>query len=152
MKLAEALVLRADLQKRIEQLRARLQESALVQEGEQPSEDPRELLGELERLLGELTAIIGRINRANLSTQLAGGMTLTEALARRDALALQYSIIESVASRAGNRANRYSRSEIRLVPTVDVAALRRQLDTLAQRRRELDVAIQSTNWATDLAE
>ena len=33
MKLAEALVLRADLQKRIAQMRQRLQQSALVQEG-----------------------------------------------------------------------------------------------------------------------
>jgi hypothetical protein len=33
MKLAEALVLRADVQKRIEQLRNRLRQSVLVQEG-----------------------------------------------------------------------------------------------------------------------
>ena len=40
MKLSEALVLRADIQKRIEQLRERLKTSALVQEGERPPEDP----------------------------------------------------------------------------------------------------------------
>ena len=44
MKLAEALVLRADVQKRIEQLRNRLRQSALVQEGETPPENPQELL------------------------------------------------------------------------------------------------------------
>ena len=38
------------------------------------------------------------------------------------------------------------------VATVDVSALRRQMDTLAQQRRELDLAIQGTNWATELAE
>ena len=48
--------------------------------------------------------------------------------------------------------DRYSRSEIRKVATVDVSALRRQMDTLAQQRRELDTAIQATNWATELAE
>lgn len=36
MKLAEALVLRADLQRQIAQLRNRLTQSALVQEGETP--------------------------------------------------------------------------------------------------------------------
>jgi len=36
MKLAEALVLRADVQKRIAQMRERLRQSGLVQEGEQP--------------------------------------------------------------------------------------------------------------------
>ena len=47
MKLAEALVLRADVQKRIRQMQSRLNQSALVQEGEQPPEDPQALLAEL---------------------------------------------------------------------------------------------------------
>lgn len=63
MKLAEALVSRADMQKRLEQLRERLRLSALVQEGEQPPENPADLLAELERLIAELTALIPRINR-----------------------------------------------------------------------------------------
>jgi len=53
MKLAEALANRADLQRRVEQVRARLQNSALVQEGESPPEDPQELLEESERLVSE---------------------------------------------------------------------------------------------------
>lgn len=36
MNLAEALILRADAQKRVEQLRHRINNSALVQEGETP--------------------------------------------------------------------------------------------------------------------
>ena len=48
MKLAEALANRADLQRRIEQMRGRLQKSALVQEGESPPEKPEELLEEME--------------------------------------------------------------------------------------------------------
>src|SRR5260370_22784953 len=86
MKLAEALVVRADLQKRIEQLRARLRQSVLVQEGEQPPEDPSELLAEAARLVDELARLIFRINRANLATTLPNGVSLTEAIARRDAL------------------------------------------------------------------
>jgi len=152
MKLAEALVLRADLQKRIAQLRVRLQQSALVQEGEQPPENPQELLAELARLIAELTTLITQINRTNVSAQTATGMTLTDALARRDALALHYSVLESLADRAGDRVNRYSRTEILAVPTVDVAALRRQLDSLAQQRRELDTALQAANWAVELQE
>ncbi len=45
MKLAEALANRADLQKRVEQMR--LQKSALIQEGTNPPEDPRESQGSL---------------------------------------------------------------------------------------------------------
>src|SRR5579883_1432346 len=59
MKLNEALALRADTQKRVMQLRERLRTSALVQEGEAPPEDPRELLAELDRLLGQLTDLVG---------------------------------------------------------------------------------------------
>ena len=44
MKLAEALQERADLNRRIEQLRARIQTNALVQEGEKPAEDPQKLI------------------------------------------------------------------------------------------------------------
>jgi hypothetical protein len=47
MRLAEALVLRADVRKRIEQLRDRIRLSALVQDGEEPPENPQELLDEV---------------------------------------------------------------------------------------------------------
>ena len=152
MKLAEALVLRADTQKRIEELRERLKQSALVQEGEKPPEDPQELLGELDRLLNQLAGLIARINYTNLRASVPNGPTLTEALAQRDIIALRQSVLASLAAAAAARVSRYSRTEIRQVATVDVAAVRKQIDQLAQRRRELDTAIQATNWATDLIE
>jgi len=49
-----SMVLRADVQKRLEQLRIRLNQSALVQEGEQPPENPQDLLVELNQLLEQL--------------------------------------------------------------------------------------------------
>jgi outer membrane murein-binding lipoprotein Lpp len=152
MKLAEALVLRADIQKRVEALRGRLRQSALVQEGEKPPEDPQELLAELDRLLNQLAGLIERINRSNLQTALPDGRTVTAALAQRDAIALRQSILHSLAETAAGTVNRYSRAEIKQVATVDVAALRKQVDQLAQQRRELDTAIQATNWAADLIE
>ena len=48
MKLAEALQERADLNARIEQLRERMAQNALVQEGERPAEDPAELMREFD--------------------------------------------------------------------------------------------------------
>ena len=67
-----------------------------------------------------------------------------------EALALRHSILEAVAEAATNRVNRYSRTEIRMVPTVDVGAVRRQADAVARERRELDTAIQGVNWSTEL--
>jgi hypothetical protein len=150
MKLSEALALRADTQKRIMQLRERLRASALVQEGEAPPEDPQELLAELDRLLGQLRDLVGRINRSNLAARLPDGTSLTDALAARDTLALRAGILEALAEAATNRVNRYSRTEIRMVPTVDVGAVRRQADAVARERRELDTAIQGVNWSTEL--
>jgi len=152
MKLAEALVLRADLQKRIAQLRERLRQSALVQEGEQPPENPEQLLTELDALLHQLGDMIVRINRTNMQVHLSADEILSDALARRDMLSLRYSIITGLAETAANRIERYGRSEIRKISTVDVAALRRQLDEIARQRRELDTAIQATNWAVDVVE
>lgn len=152
MKLAEALVLRADLQKRIAQLHERLRQSALVQEGEQPPENPEQLLTELDQLLSQLGEMIARINRTNMQVHLSEGEILSDALARRDMLSLRYSIITGLAETAANRVERYGRSEIRKMSTVDVAALRRQLDEIARQRRELDTTIQATNWSVDVVE
>lgn len=126
--------------------------SALVQEGEQPPEDPQALLTELDRLLGSLAGLIVSINRTNMGAQLADGTTLTQALAQRDVLKLRRDVLAQVAAAASNRANRYSRSEIRLISTLDIGALRRQMDQLAQAYRERDTAVQAVNWTTDLVE
>lgn len=152
MKLAEALALRADLQKRISQLRSRLLQNALVQEGEQPAEDPQAMMADVARLLDEQATLITRINRTNLLTEVSAGMTVTAALARRDMLEEHHSILNGVADTASNRVSRYSKAEIRAVATVDVRALRQQIDVLAQQRRELDVSIQAANWGTELLE
>ena len=152
MRLAEALVLRADHRKRVEQLRERLKLSALVQEGEEPAEDPQELLSELKRLLDEMTLLVQRINRTNLLVSLPDGRTLTNALAERDTLALYYSVLQNTADAATPKADRLCRAEIRKVPTVKVATLRKQMDEIARSRRELDTLIQSVNWTVDLAD
>lgn len=150
MKLAEALVRRADIQKRVEQLRERLKLSVLVQEGEQPPEDPRELLAELDRLLDELSGLIAQINRTNLAAALPDGTTLTEALAQRDVLKLRQSVLKSTADATVNPLGRYSRSEIKSVAAIDVAALRQRVDEVARQYRQLDTAIQALNWAIEL--
>ena len=149
MKLAEALILRGDLQKRLEQLRDRLQANALTQEGEKPAEDPLELLAELKRVSGELETLVGKINLTNASVQ-KEGKTLTELLAKREAEAEKLSILRSFLDAASRKVVRGSHSEVKIQSTVDVAALRKELDGLSQDLRKLDTLIQSTNWLQDL--
>ncbi|MCD0161136.1 hypothetical protein IHN63_07420, partial [Deinococcus sp. 6YEL10] len=57
MKLAEALIERADLQKRAAQLEERLVKNLLVQEGEAPAEDPQALLREFAEVAARLEAL-----------------------------------------------------------------------------------------------
>lgn len=54
MRLAEALVTRADCQRKVAQIKQRLGRVIKVQEGDKPSESPTELLEELRRSLDEL--------------------------------------------------------------------------------------------------
>lgn len=149
MKLAEALILRADCQKRIAQLQQRLIRSAKVQEGEQPPENPQELMAELEAVARELTDLIQRINRTNSVTELEG-KTLSDALAERDILQQKWSSYDSLIHTASIRQDRYSRSEVRFVSTVDIAEIQRIIDNLAREYRELDSQIQGMNWQTEL--
>ncbi|MGC4792219.1 DIP1984 family protein [Micromonospora sp. DT178] len=152
MKLAEALALRADAARRAEQLRARIAASARYQEGEAPAEDASALLVEAGEVLGELEALIRRINRTNAATLVEGG-TLTDALARRDVLRMRHSVVTSAADAAageGQRGYRQLRSELKMVPALPVAELRRQADDLARQLREVDTLIQRTNWEVDL--
>lgn len=152
MKLAEALILRADRNKRIELLRERLVRVAKVQEGDDPAENPADLLEEVERTTDELTRLIRRINRTNATIRLDDGRTLADAIADRDGLRLRQSVLNSVIQAAVIRQDRFSKSEVRFATTIDVAALQKQADDLARAYRELDTKIQSANWLIDLIE
>lgn len=66
MKLAEALLLRADIQKKLSSLQVRAQKYAVVQEGERPAEDPKELLRQIEAVAGELQQLVFAINRRGI--------------------------------------------------------------------------------------
>jgi len=152
LKLAEALINRADAQKRIHQLRERLLRNVRIQEGEAPSEDPQELLAELRRTITEFTRLVKQINRTNAVTVFGDGLTLTDALAERDALAMERNMLTTLTQQAAQPEFRYGRSEIKQVVMVNIAELQKRIDDLARRYRELDTAIQQANWVIDLIE
>ncbi len=149
MKLAEALSLRADLQKRISQLEERIKSNVRIQEGEDPAEDPDDLFRELNTALKQLEDLIFRINLTNMETT-SEGEVLTAIIARKDTLALRISVLRNVLSEAAGANNRYSMNEIRYVRTINVAELQKYVDDLSHSLRELDVRLQQANWSTDL--
>lgn len=152
MKLAEALILRADCKKRMEQLKARIIRGAKVQEGDQPAEKPQELIAEFERIANELADLIKRINRTNSTTPFRNGETVVDALAERDALVFRRGLYGDLAQAAAVTQERYIRTEVKFVSTVNVGAAQKQADALAKAYRELDARIQEQNWQTELVE
>lgn len=150
MKLAEALALRADLQTRQVELGKRLRQNARYQEGEEPAEDATALLAEVDRIAAELESLVLQINIRNLATEVEPGMSMTAALARRDALKLRHRQRTDLAEAASTPVDRYSRTELRSIAAVNVRALRTEIDDLARQIRELDTRIQGVNWTTEL--
>lgn len=152
MKLAEALIMRADYQKRIESLKHRMNRNAKVQEGERPLEDPQQLLVEFTTLADGLLDLVQRINRTNSASAIEGdaSMTIADAIALRDSLRLRHGAFSGLAEAAIPEMTRYSRAEIKSLPTVDVRAIRIQADQFAVQHREVDARIQATNWQVDL--
>ena len=149
MKLAEALQERADLNRSIQQLESRLAANAIMQEGEAPAEDPQELMEQLNCSIDRLEELTAAINLRNSAT-IHEGETLTQMIARRDALTLRLRILRQFAGQASQLAHRSSHSEIRIVSTVNVKALQKELDNLSRELRLLDNAIQAINWSTEL--
>jgi hypothetical protein len=156
VKLAEALALRADATRRVEQLRTRIVANARFQEGEEPAEDAQALLAEAGAVLDELEGLIRRINRTNAATRIGPEGTITDALARRDVLRARHSVVTAAADAAVGRSQagmgRQLRSELKMLAALPVAQLRAQADDLARQIRELDVRIQQSNWEFDLME
>ena len=151
MKLAEALQERADLNRRIEQLRYRLNNNVLVQEGEKPLEDPAALLEELESSFTRLEWLIARINLTNCAVKVEG-RSLTELSARRDVLSLRAEAYRRLVEEASQNTHRATRTEIKILSAVDVPALQRQADDASRELRLLDNTLQATNWTADLME
>ncbi len=149
MKLAEALLLRADLQKRIEQIESRLLRNAKVQEGETPAEDPQALLAELSDLVRQLETLMRRINETNAALTDAGE-TMTALLARRDCLRLYVQTLRRFCAEASETVMRGTRSEVVVRSAVDVRRLQKTIDDASKELRELDLRIQGLNWTAEL--
>ena len=139
MKLAEALSIRKDLQKRIQQLGQRIQNNVKVQEGDEPSEQPKELMKELDECLKKLESLIWRINATNMQTTDEEGKTLTQLMAEKDILTMRIGTLRNIFDTASSGQD-----------VVDVKQLSKQIDTYSAQLRQLDIKIQSLNFQTDL--
>ncbi len=151
MKLAEALQERADINRNIEQLKSRLNNNVLVQEGEKTAEEPEKLKRELDASVDRLAYLIAQINLTNSRVKI-DGQTLTELIARKDALSLKISIYKSVVYAGSQTAYRARNTEIKIKRAIVVKDWQAEIDAMAKELRLLDNQLQESNWNTDLIE
>ena len=152
MKLAEALLERKSLKLKMEELKKRAYQNAQVQDGEEPIENPIELLEDLELIVEKFSKIVSKINQTNNQTILsqANNISMMEALTKRDMLKYNNFVYSNLADKAASITDRYSHREIKMTPTVKVKDLRAKADSFAQQARHLDAIIQEANWTTEL--
>ena len=151
MKLAEALQERADLNRNIEQLQSRLNNNVLVQEGEEPAEDPQKLKEMLDESIARLAYLIKCINQTNCQT-IVDGKSLTELIAQKDALSLKIHAYKDIVYTAAQSVYRARNTEIKIKQTINVASWQAEIDQMAKNLRLVDNKLQETNWQTDLIE
>ncbi|MFQ7001733.1 MAG: DIP1984 family protein [Clostridium sp.] len=151
MKLAEALNIRADLQRKVYQLKSRLIANSQVQEGDTPAEDPEDLVKELDTSIKKLEDVIKLINKTNSNTYIKN-KSISDMIVERDMLKLKMSAINELVNSASNKVDRYSNKEIKIFSTINVKEKQKELDKMSKEYREIDTLLQGLNWTTDLVE
>ncbi|MFB2539737.1 MULTISPECIES: DIP1984 family protein [unclassified Acinetobacter] len=151
MKLAEALLLRADLQKKLASLKARIDRNIQVQENETPDENSQELMIDAQQVNDQLHDLIAKIHRTNAHTMI-GNHTLMTVLVERDKLVERHKIVMSALNAARRNNDRYSNREIKWVVTIPVKALQKQADDISEKIRTINNTIQANNWQIELME
>ena len=150
MKLAEALIERAEIQKKNGQLINRIKDNTKAQEGDLPSEKPEELIAEYEENMIRFLELVQRINNTNSKTPFDGEKSIADAIALRDCLGARIRAYREFYESATIRADRYNRNEIKFVSCIDSKEIQNQINQLSKEYRETDTKLQSINWTVDL--
>lgn len=73
-----------------------------------------------------------------------------ELIAERDKHIAIAEVLHRLADGASPKPERFSRNEIRFVPTVNVKEVRKEGDLYSKKAREIDNKIQAANWNTEV--
>lgn len=151
MKLAELLIEKKDLQEKLRQLGIQMQNNVKIQEGDESAEEPAHVLVAYQRTNSKLETVTTKINMMNNQTIIADlAISLTEAIEKREAIGREYRFIDQTIEHAQTRTHHYFHSEIKSIVTIDLKAYHALRDELAKKMSKLDIAIQETNWQTEI--
>ena len=92
-----------------------------------------------------------KINKTNCNSS-SENTTLSDLIAERDTLTLKAGILRNFIEIAGRKVELYSNKEIKILSTVNVSVLQKNLDELSKKIRETDTELQKANWNIDLIE
>lgn len=152
MTLAEALLIRSDMQKNLAQIKGRIRNNIKVQEGDTPSEDPNALMNVASQMITELGALIERIHRTNAIAKTDKGQSMLILLVERDTLEMRHKLLSDAIDAASSEADRYSHREIKWHIMISVASLQKQVDDIAMKLRQINLVIQANNWQIELVD
>ena len=152
MKLAEALLIRSDMQKKLAQIKGRIRTNVKVQEGDMPSEDPNALMIEASQIITELSILIERIHRTNSIAMTDKGQSMLTLLVERDTLEMRHKLLMETIEATDSEVDRYSPREIKWNIMISVAGLQKQAADIAMKLRKINIVIQANNWQIDLVE
>jgi hypothetical protein len=155
LKLAEALIERAALQRQNRSIVRHIDENVRLPEDEEPAVLVENLIEQYEANMLRLSDLIKRINTTNCMTEMDGG-TITDAIARRDCLNSQINayngIYATVTSHEQHGRSGFGGSDprVKYIRHLDSKKLKDRIDHLSQEFRLLDTALQGMNWTVEL--
>ena len=152
MKLAEALLIRSDMQKKLAQIKGRIRNNVKVQDGDTPSEDPNALMIDASQIITELSILIERIHRTNSIVKTDIDQSMLTLLVERDTLEMRHKLLIEAIEATASETDRYSHREIKWNIMVSVSGLQNQADDIAMKLRKINIVIQANNWQIDLIE
>ncbi|MDR3292528.1 MAG: DIP1984 family protein [Clostridiales bacterium] len=150
MKLAEALLLRSEYQKKIENLQIRILANVKVQDNDKPLENPKQLIKEVFELSDRLCELIKKINRRNNTVVLPNGQTLSDAIVERAMLLKKHNILTAAAAKIIEKDYRLTHTEVKMNAVLSASELQKEIDAFSKAFRETDTLIQGANWTRDL--
>lgn len=154
MFLAEALIERKVLSNQINDLVMLIEDNAVIQEGDEAA-DVKQMVVNLLEMHERHAKLDKEIRITNANTDLEG-VSLMEAIAKRDSLKFKASSFSNLVGNRGfgramsRRVFRKSASEVRFTDLIDRNAMAEARDDYAKLSRELDAKIQAKNWSTEL--
>ena len=144
MKLGEALTLRARQSQKLHDLKGRIAQNCLVQEGDKPNENVEDLIDQYNLLSLDHAQLIGDITNANVDSG------ILEMITKRDHLRRKLSALQTAVQAATATPYSYSRTEIKWTPLIEVAVYQQAIEELESEINELDVQLQTKNWTWEI--